>query len=43
LKRYKSKGTDQIPAELIQARGKTLRYDIHELIHSVWNMEQLLG
>jgi hypothetical protein len=29
MKRYKSLGTDQIPEELIQARGNTLRYDIH--------------
>jgi hypothetical protein len=27
LKRYKSSGTDQIPAELIKAGGETLRWD----------------
>jgi hypothetical protein len=33
LKRYKSPGTDQIPAELIQAESNTLRYGIHKLIN----------
>jgi hypothetical protein len=32
LKRYKSPGVDQIPAELIQAGGETLRSEIHKLI-----------
>jgi hypothetical protein len=32
LKRYKSPGVDQIPAELIQAGGGTLRSEIHKLI-----------
>jgi hypothetical protein len=31
LKRYKSSGSDQIPAELIQAGGETLRSEIHKL------------
>jgi hypothetical protein len=35
LKRYKSPGTDQIPAELIKAGGETLHSEIHKLIHSV--------
>jgi hypothetical protein len=29
MKRYKSPGSDQIPEELIQARGKTLWSEIH--------------
>jgi hypothetical protein len=29
LKRYKSPGVDQIPAEVIQAGGETLRSEIH--------------
>jgi hypothetical protein len=33
LEKYKSPGSDQIPAELIQA--------IHKLINSVWNKEAL--
>jgi hypothetical protein len=41
LKRYKSPGSDQIPAELIQAGGETLRSKIHKLINSIWNKEKL--
>jgi hypothetical protein len=41
LKKYKLPGSDQIPAELIQAGGKTLLSQIHELINSVWNKEEL--
>jgi hypothetical protein len=41
LKRYKSPGTDEIQAELIQAGGETLHSEIHNLIHSVWNKEEL--
>jgi hypothetical protein len=39
LKRYKSPGVYQIPAELIQAGGETLRSEIHELITLIWNKE----
>jgi hypothetical protein len=35
LKRYKSPGSDQISAELIQAGGEILRSKIHELIHFI--------
>jgi hypothetical protein len=42
LKGYKSPGTDQIPAELIKAGGKTLCAEIHRIICSIWNKEQLL-
>jgi hypothetical protein len=41
LKSYKSPGTDQIPAELIKAGGETLYSDIHRLICSIWNKEEL--
>jgi hypothetical protein len=41
LKKYKSPGSDQIPAELIQAGGKILPSEIHKLINSVWNKEKL--
>jgi hypothetical protein len=41
LKKYKSPGSDQIPAELIQAGGKMLLSAIHKLINSVWNKEEL--
>jgi hypothetical protein len=35
LKKYKSPGSDQILAELIQAGGKTLVSVIHKLINSI--------
>ena len=38
---HKSLGIDQIPAEIIKAGGRTLRSQIHELINSIWNMEEL--
>jgi hypothetical protein len=41
LERYKSRGNDQIPAELIQAGGEILRSEIHKLINSIWNKEAL--
>jgi hypothetical protein len=41
LKRYKSPGSDQIKAELIQAGGEILCSNIHKLINSIWNMEDL--
>jgi hypothetical protein len=39
LKRYKSPGSDRIPAELIQAGGEILRSKIHKLIKFIWNNE----
>jgi hypothetical protein len=41
LKNYKSPGVDQIPAELIQAGGETLRSEIHKLIRLIWNKDEL--
>jgi hypothetical protein len=41
LKRYKSPGSDQILAKLIQTGGEILHSKIHELIISIWNMENL--
>jgi hypothetical protein len=41
LKRYKSPGTDQIPAKLIRAGDATLCSEIHKLICSVRNKEEL--
>jgi hypothetical protein len=35
LKKYKSPGTDQILAELIQAGGKILLSEMHKLINFV--------
>jgi hypothetical protein len=41
LKKYKSSGSEQIPAELIQAGGEMLQSAIHKLINSIWNKKQL--
>ena len=41
LKRQKSLGTDQIPAELIKAEGRTIRSQIQDLINTTWNNEIL--
>jgi hypothetical protein len=41
LDKYKSPGIDQIPAELIQAGGNTLYFEIHKLVNSIWNKEEL--
>ena len=41
LKSHKSPGIDQIPEELIKARGRTIRCAIHKLIISIWNKEEL--
>jgi hypothetical protein len=35
LKSYKPPGTDQIPAKLIKAEGKTLCSETHKLIYCV--------
>jgi len=41
LKSHKSPRIDRIPAELIKTGGRTIRYEIHKLIISVWNKEEL--
>jgi hypothetical protein len=41
LKSYKSPGTDQIPAELIQEGMEKPRSEIHKLIQLIWNKEEL--
>ena len=41
LKCHKSPGIDQIPAELIKAGGRIICYEIHKLIISIWNKEEL--
>jgi hypothetical protein len=38
---YKSPGSDQIAAKLIQTEGETLFPELHKLINSVWNKEEL--
>ena len=41
LKSHKSPGTDQIPAEVIKAGGRTICYEIHKLIIPIWDKEEL--
>jgi hypothetical protein len=43
LKRHKSPGIDHtcIPAEMIEAGGRKIRSEIHEIINSLWNKEKL--
>jgi hypothetical protein len=41
LESFKSPGIAQILAEPIQAEGNTLRSEIHKLISSTWNKEEL--
>jgi hypothetical protein len=41
LKSHTSPGIDKIPAELIQAGGTSIRSEIHKLIVSICNKEQL--
>jgi hypothetical protein len=41
LERHKSPDTDQISAELIKARCRTIHSEIHTLINSIWNEEEL--
>jgi hypothetical protein len=41
IKIHKSPGIHQIQAELIRAGGKTISCEIHKLINSMWNKEEL--
>ena len=41
LKIHKSPGIDQIPGELITARGRTIRHVIINFIVSIWNKVEL--
>jgi hypothetical protein len=40
LKSHKSPGIDQIPPEFITVGGRTIRYEIHKVVNSVWNKEE---
>jgi hypothetical protein len=42
LKRHRSPGTDQIPAELIIAGDRKIRSEIHNLINSIWKSSKCL-
>jgi len=41
LKRHISQGIGQIPAKLIKAGRRTIRSEVHKLIYSIWNKEEL--
>jgi hypothetical protein len=41
LKSHKLPGRNQIPAELIKAGSRTICTEIHKLIISIWNKEEL--
>jgi hypothetical protein len=41
LKRNKLPGIDQIPAEMIKARGRAIHSEIHQLVHVIWNEGEL--
>jgi len=41
LKSHQSPGIDKILAKLIRVGGRKIRYEIHKLIISVWNREEL--
>jgi hypothetical protein len=41
LKSHKSRGSDQIPAELIKAGSRTIRCEMHTHFISIWNKEEL--
>jgi len=40
LKRHKSPGIDQIPAELTKAGGRKIRSEINKFINPIWNKEE---
>ena len=41
-KRHKTPGNDQISEELIKAGGRTTPSEIHKLVQSIWNEEDLV-
>ena len=41
LKSHKSPGIDYISAELIKTGGRTIRFEFHKLIISIWNKVEL--
>jgi len=41
LKKIKSPGTDNIPAELIKTGGTALIKELHKLISAIWRKEEL--
>ena len=41
LKRTKSPVTDQIPTEFIKAGCEIIRPEVHKLVNSIWNEEEM--
>jgi len=41
LKSHTSSGIDKILTELIVAEGRTIRHEIHKIVISLWNKEEL--
>ena len=41
LKRYKFPCIDKIPAEFIKAGSRMICFQIHKVINSIWNKEEL--
>jgi hypothetical protein len=41
LKRHKSPGIDQIPAEFITSGSRIIHSEIHNLINNIWNKGEL--
>jgi hypothetical protein len=41
MKRYKSQGSYDIPAEVIQPEGEILRSNFHNFINCIWNKDKL--
>jgi len=41
LEGYRSPGIDQIPENLIQAGGRTVHSEIHELNNAIWKKKEL--
>ena len=41
VKRHKSPDIDQSSEEFIKSWGRTIRSDIHMVINSIWNKEEL--
>jgi hypothetical protein len=41
VKNYESPCNEHISAKIIKVGGETLCYEVHKLIYSIWNMEEL--
>jgi hypothetical protein len=41
LEGYRSSDIDQIPEKLIQAGGRTVHSEKHDLINAIWKKEEL--